>query len=208
MTLGELHHREQHANLQHCTAAVLRSLSRVFKHKMLIRGNQRSETLHGLPNQTARNCLAFHCIGRHPSDRDASDIPGPISSNHLHPRARQNKAWSAQLQVQSRCEKAWAWDRKDAIFYSELHRRSVSTPVCVNSAMLYWLCLFFISIFGHTDLSLVFSRFFFFFSILKLHHRENTAISPTKRSVSGTAGSHISALVVLVNLRSKPPQLQ
>lgn len=183
---------------------MLRSLSRVFKHKMLIRGNQRSETLHGLPNQTAHTCLAFHCIGRHPSDRDASDIPGPISSNHLHPRARQNKAWSAQLQVQSRCEKAWAWDRKDAIFYSELHRRSLSTPVCEQRHAVLIMSVFHFNIWPHRP----FSRFFFFFSILKLHHRENTAISPTKRSVSGTAGSHISALVVLVNLRSKPPQLQ
>lgn len=112
--------------MQQCIAAVLSSFfflfsqSRIFKHRK--KKKKRSMGI-GIWNetpsakcQTAENASVLHCIGRRPTDRDASDTLGPISSKRLLPRVKQSQFWSARLHVQSHCEIAWAHNRKDAIF--------------------------------------------------------------------------------------------
>lgn len=242
---------QQHANAQQCTAAeflpllFLFSQSGIFKHKMLIRGNQRSETWHGLPSQTAHNCLEFHCIGRHPSDRDASDTLCLISSKTAASQGETKQVLKCTASCSGPLWNSASSDSKDGIFYSEPRRRIISLPCeeChtvpepssyIDQSLVFptqnILNLIFSTVVEliliktscpllHTnchkqilhynsDYPHFLFTFVIFSSKFKLHHLLNTAISRAKKSPSGTAVSHISALVVLAILRSKSPQLQ
>lgn len=165
----------------------------MFKHNMLIHGNQQSEK-DCLPSQTAHNSSVFHCTGRHPSPRRFRHT-GP---DFIKTPASQGETKQVLKCAASCSDPLWnsmSFNSKDAIFYSEFQERILFSPLlckeCHTMSKLHRLKSF---VFGTLDISNVISvavvwlicsrtTCLLFYSKSNLYHLVNTAISLTKESL-------------------------